>query len=345
METDIRLTKLASCAGCGAKVGAGTLAALLGDMPVHRDENLLVGFDRSDDAAVYRVSGDTAIVQTVDFFPPIVDDPYTFGQIAATNALSDVYAMGGEPRLALNLLCVPEDMPAEAVRAILAGGFDKAAEAGAVIAGGHSIFDPVPKYGLCVTGFVRTDRLLKNIGARPGDALILTKPLGLGILATARRAELLDNACAKRIDTLMTTLNKTARDCMQRYRVHACTDVTGFGLMGHLCEMLQGSQAAASLYLQSIDILPEALGFAEIGIIPEGMYRNRRFAEAEVDLGGCPLNMQDVLFDPQTSGGLLIAVDSADADALMEDLCGRVPSAQRIGTVRAEDGQKRIRLL
>lgn len=346
METDIRLTKLASCAGCGAKVGAGTLAALLGAMPARTDPNLIVGFDRSDDAAVYRVTDDTAIVQTVDFFPPIVDDPYTFGQIAAANALSDVYAMGGEPRLALNLLCVPEDMPGEAVRAILAGGSDKAAEAGAVIAGGHSIFDPIPKYGLCVTGFVHPDRLLKNIGARPGDALILTKPLGMGILATARRASLLDENCAKRIDTLMTTLNKSARDCMLRYSIHACTDVTGFGLIGHLCEMMQGSEAAADLDTQAIDILPEALSFAEIGVIPEGMYRNRRFAEAETDVSGCPLNLQDVLFDPQTSGGLLIAVDPADASALMKDLKGCVPSAQRIGTVRAADAfNKRIRLL
>lgn len=345
MESELRLTKLADCAGCGAKVGAGTLAALLGQLPAYTDENLLVGFDRSDDAAVYRVNAETAIVQTVDFFPPIVDDPYTFGQIAAANALSDVYAMGGEPEFALNLLCVPEDMPQETVRAILAGGSDKAAEAGAVIAGGHSIFDPVPKYGLCVTGFVHPDRLVRNIGAVPGDALILTKPLGTGILSTARRGGLLDDDQGSALDKRMMTLNKSARDCMLRWRIHACTDVTGFGLLGHLCEMLQGSGAAADILTGHIAIPPEALAFAEIGIIPEGMYRNRRFAEAEVEAGAAPLNVQDALYDPQTSGGLLIAVDESDAEALLNELSGRVPQAQRIGTVRAHTDGKRIHLL
>ena len=187
MASEIQLTKLAACAGCGAKVGGGVLAQLLGDLPVRRDENLLVGFDTADDASVYRVSDDLALVQTVDFFPPIADDPYLFGQIAATNALSDVYAMGGEPKLALNLLCIPEDLPGEAVHALLRGGYDKVYEAGAIITGGHSIFDPEPKYGLAVTGFVHPDRMLTNAGARPGDVLLLTKPLGIGILTTAAR--------------------------------------------------------------------------------------------------------------------------------------------------------------
>ena len=190
METEVKLTKLSSCAGCGAKVGAGTLSKLLGDMPTHVDPNLLVGFDRSDDASVYRVSDELALVQTVDFFPPIVDDPFTFGQIAATNALSDVYAMGGEPKLALNLLCIPENMPQSAVQAILAGGYSKVFEAGAIITGGHSIFDDVPKYGLSVTGFVHPDKFYKNLGAREGDVLFLTKPLGVGILTTAEKAEM-----------------------------------------------------------------------------------------------------------------------------------------------------------
>ena len=185
MENEVKLTKLARCAGCGAKVGAGVLAQLLERIRVHEDPNLLVGFDKSDDASVYKVSDDLALVQTVDFFPPIADDPYLFGQIAATNALSDVYAMGGEPKLALNLMCVPEKMPREAVHQMLRGGYDKVYEAGCLITGGHSIFDEEPKYGLAVTGFVHPDRILTNSGARPGDVLLLTKPLGVGILTTA----------------------------------------------------------------------------------------------------------------------------------------------------------------
>ena len=333
METDIKLTKLSKCAGCGAKVGAGVLAKLLGDLPTHFDPNLLVGFDRSDDASVYRVSDTLALVQTVDFFPPIVDDPFTFGQIAATNALSDVYAMGGEPKLALNLLCVPESMPSEAVYAILAGGYDKVYEAGAIITGGHSIFDEEPKYGLSVTGFVHPDKVLKNLGARPGDVLFLTKPLGIGILTTAHKAEMIDPSALEVVIKLMTTLNKSARDCVVNYRVHACTDVTGFSLMGHMLEMMQGSDASARVETGTIDFLPGVLDFANMGLLPAGVYRNRAFAESSVDEGALPLKLRDALYDPQTSGGLLIAVDPLDADALERDLRASVPSAQRIGVV------------
>ena len=191
MENEVKLTKLSKCAGCGAKVGAGVLAQLLEGIKVHQDPNLLVGFDKSDDASVYQVTDDLALVQTVDFFPPIADDPYLFGQIAATNALSDVYAMGGEPRLCLNIMAVPESMPKEAVHQLLRGGYDKVYEAGALITGGHSILDDEPKYGLAVTGFVHPDRVLTNSGARPGDVLLLTKPLGIGVLTTAQKAELL----------------------------------------------------------------------------------------------------------------------------------------------------------
>ena len=234
MEQDVKLTKLAKCAGCGAKVGAGVLAKLLEGISVHEDPNLLVGFDKSDDASVYKITDDLAIVQTLDFFPPIADDPYLFGQIAATNALSDVYAMGGEPKLALNIMCIPKDMPRDAVHALLRGGYEKVFEAGALITGGHSIFDDEPKYGLSVTGFVHPDRILTNSGAKEGDVLLLTKPLGIGVLTTAQRAELLSDEGKALAYRLMTTLNKSARDCMVKYRVHACTDVTGFGLLGHL---------------------------------------------------------------------------------------------------------------
>ena len=343
-EQNIKLTKLASSAGCGAKVGAGVLSQLLDGLKVHRDENLLVGFDKSDDASVYKVSEELALVQTVDFFPPIADDPYLFGQIAATNALSDVYAMCGEPKLALNLLCIPEKMPKSAVHELLRGGYDKVYEAGAIITGGHSIHDNEPKYGLAVTGFVHPDRVLTNSGARPGDVLLLTKPLGIGILTTAARAELTSAEGMALAYRLMTTLNKAARDAMVKYRVHACTDVTGFALLGHAFEMAEGSNVEITLNVKNIDLIDEALDFARMGILPAGMYRNRKYAEQGVDAGDTELAVQDMLYDPQTSGGLLIAVDAADADALYEELKTTVPSAQRIGTVAEYQGGKRIML-
>ena len=325
MEKEVQLTKLANCAGCGAKVGAGVLAKLLDGLKVRQDPNLLVGFDKSDDASVYKVSDDLALVQTVDFFPPIADDPYTFGAIAATNALSDVYAMGGEPRLALNIMAVP-------------------AEAGAIITGGHSILDDEPKYGLAVTGFVHPDKVLTNSGAKEGDVLLLTKPLGIGILTTAAKADLVSEETMAYAVKLMTTLNKGARDAMVKYRVHACTDVTGFALLGHTCEMAQGSDVEIHLNVDDIDLIEDALELARIGVLPEGMYRNRNFAEAYVDAGEVELAKQDMLYDPQTSGGLLIAVHPDDADTLFEELKGAVPSAQKIGVVQKYSGGKRIYL-
>lgn len=341
---DIKLTKLAKCAGCGAKVGAGVLAKLLSDIKVHYDDNLLVGFDKSDDASVYKISDDLAIVQTVDFFPPIADDPYLFGQIAATNALSDVYAMGGEPKLCLNIMAIPENMPMEAVHALLRGGYDKVYEAGALITGGHSIHDDEPKYGLAVTGFVHPDKMLTNSNARPGDVLLLTKPIGIGVLSTAAKADMLSKSGQELINRLMTTLNKAARDAMVKYNVHACTDVTGFGLIGHTYEMASGSDTEIILDVDSIDLIPEALELARMGMLPAGMYRNRSFAQAHVDAGDTELAKQDMLYDPQTAGGLLIAVAPEDADALFNELKNTVPSAQRIGTVSEYKGDKRIRL-
>ena len=344
MQNEIKLTKLASCAGCGAKVGAGVLSQLLDGIKVHSDPNLLVGFDKSDDASVYKISDDLALVQTVDFFPPIADDPYTFGAIAATNALSDVYAMGGEPKLALNIMAVPEGMPGEAVHEMLRGGYDKVYEAGALITGGHSILDPEPKYGLAVTGFVHPDRMLTNSGAKPGDVLLFTKPIGIGILTTAAKADMLTPELEKRMTDLMMTLNKAARDAMVKYRVHACTDGTGFGMLGHLSEMATGSDVEITLHVDEVDLISEAYEFAQMGLLPAGMYRNRSFAEKYVDAGQTELAKQDMLYDPQTSGGLLIAVDPADADALFAELKDSVPSAQRIGTVSEYHGGARILL-
>ena len=341
-ENEVKLTKLAKCAGCGAKVGAGVLAQLLDGIKVHSDPDLLVGFDKSDDASVYKVSDDLALVQTVDFFPPIADDPYLFGQIAATNALSDVYAMGGEPKLCLNIMAIPSDMPKEAVHDLLRGGYDKVYEAGALITGGHSILDEEPKYGLAVTGFVHPDKVLTNSGAKPGDVLLFTKPIGIGVLTTAAKADMASAESMALAHKLMTTLNKSARDAMVKYRVHACTDVTGFGLLGHTLEMAQGSEAEVELDVASIDLIPEAVELARMGILPEGMYRNRAFAEESVDAWTIELCKQDLLYDPQTAGGLLMAVDQADADALYAELQNCVPSAQRVGTVREYRGGKRI---
>lgn len=341
---NIQLTKLAECAGCGAKVGAGELCKLLEGLKVRQDPNLLVGYDRSDDASVYKLTDDLALVQTVDFFPPIADDPYTFGAIAAANALSDVYAMGGEPRLALNVMAVPEDMPKEAVHAILRGGYEKAYEAGAIITGGHSIYDKEPKYGMAVTGFVHPDKLLTNSGAKPGDVLLYTKPIGIGVLTAGIKGELCDQDTARMAEGLMMTLNKYARDIMVQYRVHACTDVTGFGVMGHLLEMAQGSEAQIHIDVSGLTLIPQSLELARLGVLPAGLYRNRHFAEEWVDGGNVELAVQDLLYDPQTSGGLMMAVDAEDAPALLEALKAdsRVPAPQLVGRVAPYEGGKRI---
>lgn len=343
MGEEIKLTKLANCAGCGAKVGAGVLAKLLSDLPTLSDDNLLVGFDKSDDAAVYKIKDDLALVQTLDFFPPIVDNPFTFGQIAATNALSDIYAMGGEPKLALNIMCVPKNMPKEAVHEILRGGYEKCAEAGAIICGGHSIYDDEPKYGLSVTGFVHPDKMWKNHGAHPGDVLFLTKPIGIGVLTAAQRGDLLEPKTHDLMIRLMTTLNKSARDVLAAYDVHACTDVTGFSLLGHLYEMCSGSDVSAEIDVDAISLIPEALEFARIGILPEGMYRNRTYAEHAVDTGDTELAVCDLLFDPQTSGGLLVAVSEREADSVFLALQDHVTCVQRIGRI-IEQKQKAIYL-
>ena len=342
METNARLTRLASCAGCGAKVGAGTLASLLGDFKTRTDSNLIVGFDKSDDASVYVVNGDTALIQTVDFFPPIVDDPYLFGQIAAANALSDVYAMGGEPRLALNVMCVAEAMEEAWIREILRGGYDKAYEAGVIISGGHTIRSSEPLYGLAVTGFAHPAQIRRNDAARPGDALILTKPLGVGILTTAAKAEMVGSALMDRVYRQMTTLNRDACRAMQRYRTHGCTDVTGFGLMGHSCEMAQGSGCTLHILVKDVPFHREALELADMGLVPAGAYRNRDFAESAAEVrGNVSRAMQDILYDPQTSGGLLIAVDGRDAEPLLRDLQSAIPEAAIIGYA-AEKEEKAI---
>lgn len=334
MENEVKLTKLASCAGCGAKVGAGTLCNLLTGFQTHYDANLLVGYDKSDDASVYRVSDELAIVQTTDFFPPIVDDPFMYGQIAATNALSDVYAMGGEPKLALNIMCIPEKMDKATVQEILRGGYAKAYEAGAIITGGHTIHGAEPIYGLAVTGFVQPERVWKNSGAQPGDVLLLTKPLGVGILTTAAKAGLVEQELLDKLYVQMSTLNKYAHDVLVNYSVHACTDVTGFALLGHSLEMAQGSGVTVHLKAQAVPYHEEAYEMADMGFIPAGAYRNRDFAEADVRVAGAVARaLQDIFYDPQTSGGLLCAVPAAEAEACLAELRAVAPSTRIIGYV------------
>lgn len=337
METEIKMTKLASCAGCGAKVGAGTLSRLLEGFETVTDERLIVGYDRSDDASVYMIDSETALIQTTDFFPPIVDDPYLYGRIAAVNAISDIYAMGGEPRLALNILCVTDAMDDKSVREILRGGYDAAREAGVIISGGHTIKGAEPIYGLSVSGFAHPDRILKNCGTKPGDILILTKPLGAGIITTAAKADLADKNTLEKVYEKMAALNRKARDIMVKYPVSACTDVTGFGLMGHCFEMAQGSGCSIHILSRNVPHYSDAAELAAMGIVPEGAYRNRNYAERGVCVtGDVSLAIQDVFYDPQTSGGLLIAVPPECSDAFLSEMKADVPDAEVIGYVSAE---------
>ena len=338
METEVKLTKLASCAGCGAKMGAGTLAKMLDGFKTHKDSRLIVGYDKSDDASVFVLDDHTALIQTTDFFPPIVDDPYLYGRIAAINALSDVYAMGGEPKLALNILCAAEGMADDVIRDILRGGYDAAYEAGAIITGGHTIKGAEPIYGLAVSGFVHPDKVLTNSNAKPGDVLILTKPLGVGVITTAAKADMVEKDLMDRIYRQMATLNKTARDIMVKYNVHSCTDVTGFGLLGHSFEMAQGSNCTIHINTRSVPYHEETLELAAMGLIPAGAYRNRQYAEAGVKVcGNIPLALQDLLYDPQTSGGLLMAIPEKEAERCLNELKEQIPQAAIIGYVTEKE--------
>ena len=333
METEVKLTKLANCAGCGAKMGAGTLAKMLEGFQTHQDPRLIVGYDKSDDASVFVLDENTALIQTTDFFPPIVDDPYLYGRIAATNAFSDVYAMGGEPKLALNILCAAEGMDGHTIREILRGGYDTAYEAGAIITGGHTIRGEEPIYGLAVSGFVHPDKVLTNSSARPGDLLILTKPLGIGILTTGAKADMVSKDVMDRIYRQMATLNKTARDIMVKYDIHSCTDVTGFGLMGHSYEMAQGSNCTIHIQADTVPYHSEAYELASMGLIPAGAYRNREYAQQGVCADAIPLPLQDIFYDPQTSGGLLIALPAIEAEKCLSELHSQIPQAAVIGYV------------
>lgn len=318
-DSEVRLTQMTRTAGCAAKIGPGTLSGILGSLPKFNDPNLLVGIETSDDGAIYKVNDQVALIQTLDFFTPVVDDPYIFGQVAAANALSDIYAMGGEPKVALNIVAWPNCVNPEFLGEILKGGASKVLEAGAVLAGGHSIQDEEPKYGLSVTGFVHPDKIFKNCEARPGDVLILTKPLGTGIVNTAVKADMASREAKDEVIRVMTALNRKAKEVAEHYHVHSCTDVTGFGLAGHAVEMAEGSGVTFEIQVNDLPIQKEAPMLAQMGLIPEGGYRNRSFIEDKVDFGDTEEYICDIFCDPQTSGGLLISVTPDEAAQIMND--------------------------
>ena len=311
------------------------LDAVLGKLARQHDPNVLVGFDTADDAGVYKISASQALVQTVDFFTPIVDDPYTFGQIAATNSLSDVYAMGGRPLSALAMVCFPDKGDIEVLEQILSGGLSKMMEAGCSVIGGHSVRDPEIKFGYAVTGMIHPDRVWKNATARAGDRLILTKALGTGVISTAIKRGEARQAWIDAAVKSMTTLNAKASEIAGRFEVHSATDITGFGLIGHLREMAKGSGVSARIDAERIPLLEGALDCVRAGFIPGGLNANRDFAECVVGYEGeIPAEVKTLLFDPQTAGGLLLSVAKEDAVALVGELNAAGVPAAEIGEIR-----------
>lgn len=307
------------------------------------NENVIVGLDHADDAGVYKISKDLAMIQTVDFFTPVVDDPYWFGQIAAANALSDIYAMGGTPKTAMNLVSFPiKQLDIPILRKIIQGGIDKIREADVVLVGGHSLEDKELKYGLSVTGFIHPDRILTKKNLVIGDRLILTKPLGTGIVNTAIKGGLATDNVVKTVTTLMATLNQNAARIMANYPVHACTDITGFGLIGHAAEMVVDSGYGMVLFSDELPVIPEALEYAKMGLIPAGAYKNKEFRSSMVEISAnTDLLIQDVMYDPQTSGGLLISVAPEAAEDLVFELKQNgVYQAALIGEITTEPVSK-----
>lgn len=312
---------------------------VLSNLQIESDPNLLVGSENWADAAVYRITPEIALVQTLDFFTPIVNDPYDFGRIAAANSFSDVYAMGGKPLTAMNIVCFPvKDMDKKILRSILEGGLEIIHKAGAVMVGGHSVEDTEIKYGLSVTGIVHPEHFLTNTGAKTGDFLVLTKPLGTGILATALKAGKLNENETKGLTELMATLNRDAAEAMIEAGVSACTDITGFGLMGHALEMAKASKVGLKIYADKVPVIPEAMNFASMGMIPAGSHYNQKFCSRHLDVASHidPL-LIDLLADAQTSGGLLISVPEERVNLLIQRLLEKkTPSANIIGEVLSE---------
>ncbi|GAW93703.1 selenide, water dikinase [Calderihabitans maritimus] len=325
-------------------MGPGTLYEILKTLPVFEHPDLLVSGAKLDDAGVYRLNDDLALIQTVDFFTPMVDEPYLFGEIAAANALSDVYAMGGTPLTAMNITAFPTcSLDLGILRDILAGGASKVQEAGALLVGGHTIEDKEPKYGLAVTGTVHPQRVVTNQGAKPGDLLVLTKPVGVGIITTAIKAGEASRRAAREAADIMRQLNNKAAQVMVEVGVNACTDITGFGLIGHIYEICVGSNVGVEIEVHDIPVLEAALEYARMGLVPGGAYVNRRFLEEKIHwVGNVPEEIQDVLFDPQTSGGLLIVVPQDKANRLTEKLEAVGVKGFKIGRVTDEPSKIRL---
>jgi selenide,water dikinase len=303
-------------------VGPEDLDRILRELPLPKDPKILVGLDTSDDAGVYLLNDEVALVQTVDFFTPIVDDPFTFGEIAVANALSDVYAMGGTPLTALNLAAFPiKTLSPSILIEILRGGLSKMGEAGVALVGGHTIEDPEVKYGLAVTGLVHPNKILTNAKAAPGDRLVLTKPLGTGIISTALKGGMASEDAVRKMVESMKALNRKASEWMLAFGAHACTDITGFGFIGHALEMVLASQVGMVIQSEDIPIFPEALEYARLGLIPGGAHSNRQFFSCRVEVGSnVPALLVDLLYDPQTSGGLLISLPAIEAERLVATL-------------------------
>ncbi|MCZ8520716.1 MULTISPECIES: selenide, water dikinase SelD [Paenibacillus] len=339
LQQPVKLTSYSTKGGCGCKIGPADLSQVIRSLPAAiPDPNLLVGLDTSDDAGVYKLSDDLALVQTVDFFTPIVDDPYDFGQVAAANAISDIYAMGGRPLTVLNIVAFPiAKLDKQVLADILRGAGDKVKEAGATLVGGHSIDDNEPKFGLAVTGLIHPEKIRANAGAKPGDKLILTKPIGVGILTTSIKREKLTQEEIKRVTQVMATLNKTAAETMEPYEVHACTDVTGFGLLGHASEVAKGSGVGLVIREADVPVLPRVRELAEEGIVPGGTKNNFAHLEGSVTF---PESLDQVgqwiLCDAVTSGGLLISVAGEQGDALLADLLAAGVEASIIGEATSE---------
>ncbi|MTJ83013.1 MAG: selenide, water dikinase SelD [Telmatospirillum sp.] len=332
----VRLTETVKAGGCASKLSPALLDGVLGKLVQPANPRVLVGFDKADDAGVYKMSDDLGIVQTVDFFTPVVDDPYTFGQVAATNALSDVYAMGGRPVSALAMVCFPEMQDIGVLERILAGGLSKMIEAGCSVIGGHSIRDAEIKFGYAVTGTIHPDRILTNSGARVGDALVFTKALGTGVISTAVKRGRAEAAWSEAAIRSMTTLNRAASEVCLRHEVHSLTDVTGFGMAGHAREMALGSEVSLSISASCLPVLPGALECIRQDFIPGGLRNNRDFAGCCIDADAdVPADLVTLLFDPQTAGGLLVSVAARDADALVDDLIANGVPAVRLGEVIA----------
>lgn len=335
MSKQKRLTEMTRSSGWAAKIGPDVLAQVLCELPKNiKDENLLVGIETSDDAAVYKINDDTAVVLTVDFFTPIVDDPYLYGQIAAANSLSDVYAMGTDPLLAMNIVCFPEGLCTTTIEGILRGGHDKVREAGAMVVGGHTIEDKEPKFGLSVTGFIHPDDVMTNANAKVGDILVLTKAIGVGVINTAFKAGVAEDKSYEEAILSMRTLNKFAKDAMMKVGANSCTDVTGFGLMGHAFEMAEGSNVSIKMHTDKIPFIFGALELAAMGIIPAGAYANMKHIEDEVFVDEkVEQNVIDCMYDPQTSGGLLISVPKEKEADILKALEDNVTPYAVIGEV------------